>query len=882
MDISVARGFAFQCHVCFWLGFFLVGVGEGQTFFADVTAESIGDSVFSARNTAFGDYDNDGRLDILLLESVTDGAGWLGYTEMPLLLLHNEGNNRFSNLTDIIQVDVEPSEIFSGCASFGDYDNDGDLDLAMSTVLRSGGSMLLLRNDRGRFTDVSLRADLSGVNTPDMLVWLDYDRDGYLDLYVADFVWDAPETRDKLYRNNRDGSFSDVTEESGLKRQLSPEGGGSDGGIAAGDFNNDGWPDLYLGVYLGPNRLLLNNGHGIFEDATNQEIGDEGTAWGCAVGDIDNDGDLDIFQLAGGTHLEYRSLMLLNLGKGQFLDVTEGVGLQSIGAGSGLGTGMSDIDNDGDIDLLTGYIDPVGGQHEGNFRLFLNRGDGTVEDMSSKSGVSRGAWKNIALGDFDLDGFADAIVGGLFLQHRLGGLYHNNGNENHWLEVEVVGTASNRCGIGTRLDASAGNLRQMREVLGGRGISQDELAVHFGIGQHTQVDELEIRWPSGQTDILTNIPADEKIRVIEGRGEYYSVRPTVWEVSPPDTMAIGSAFTATIRPALFEPTAKITQITADFSQLGDSSAIPLQDRDDGTYALDQVVLPVGLSNGVTTLSVMIDQETSLGSSWTRLSRQMVILPADDLGIFDDALLDGWRITPALKVGLDLEAWAPGYQGNKAIGVQTAGIWRVTCRPSERVDPVGYRALRFAFHPGDAVGSDLKVGVDSGRHNMVDLLSSNGVDLSVPDWQVVELSLDTFEVGNAIDFILFSGRIEGTFYLDDIRLIAATPPPSTTAVTEAHAATLPPAFTLDQNYPNPFNNSTVIRFSLPIAGSISLSIYNLAGQKVASLVSGARVRGEYSIHWDGTDDSGSTLATGIYLCRLRSSTYQETKKLLLVR
>jgi hypothetical protein len=154
----------------------------------------------------------------------------------------------------------------------------------------------LLRNDRGVFREVTLAAGLTDSLPTDNAIWLDYDRNGYIDLYTGN---QRNPKGNILYRNNGDGTFVDVTEGAGLKVTLRPEEG-SNGGMAAGDFNDDGWPDLYMGVYESANRLFLNNGQGGFTDATTREIGDVGQAYGVAIGDIDNDGDLEIFQAAGG------------------------------------------------------------------------------------------------------------------------------------------------------------------------------------------------------------------------------------------------------------------------------------------------------------------------------------------------------------------------------------------------------------------------------------------------------------------------------------------------------------------------------------------------------------------------------------------------------
>jgi len=596
------------------------------------------------------------------------------------------------------------------------------------------------------------------------------------------------------------------------------------------------------------------------------------------VGDIDNDGDIDVFQAAGGYGKDpFRSLLLLNLEEGQFLDVTEAVGLSALGVQQTWGAGLADIDNDGDLDLLTATP---------HF-FFLNDGDGIFVDATERSGLSR-VDLHLTFIDYDLDGFVDAISNrDRANESKGGGLYRNLANDNHWLRVELVGVESNRNGIGTRVVATSGDLRQMREILGGNGRNLEEPLAHFGLGERDQVDELEIRWPSGQVDVLTDIPADQKIRIIEGRGEYHAVHPTVWESAPPDSLVAGSAvdLNLAIHPALFEPNAEIISVTADLSELGGPEAVPLADAGDGTYRLEPVSFAVEPPRGLKPISIMIDQSTSLGPHWTRLSRTLTVLPGEDLMLFGDGLLEGWELIPKLKAELDVEAKAQVHQGSKALGVRPDGNWRMTCRPVEPLNLTGYDAFRFAFHPGDVGGTALELVLGSSRMN---LLSEDPADIRVDledrSWQVIEIPLTSAELSGALSGLIFSGRLEGTFYLDGLRLVAAEPPPSSTAVLEQHSPTLPQSFTLSQNYPNPFNSATVIRYALPTTADVDLAIFNLAGQRVGTLVEGAREAGTYTVFWDGRDDDGRALASGIYLYRLQTGNGQqvETRKLVLVR
>lgn len=660
------------------------------------------------------DYDNDGWPDML----ATDDSG----VPITPVLLHNEANGTFSNRTASLPIDGIDAPV----SVFADYDNDGDLDLFIAN-----GSIVrfttlqdpLWRNEGGSFHNVSTQAGLTDVLVSSGAIWFDYDRDGALDLYVGhgavseDFISDVPNF---LYRNNKDGTFTNTTDEAGLWLNLHTidfpfKHWGTSSGYIGTDFNGDDWPDLYVAVSVSPNRLFINDQNGGFTDATTAEIGDQGRAVGAAIGDIDNDGDIDLFQANPGGRGESiregqadRSQMLLNQGEGVFTDVTDGVGLGTVTHAFGR---LVDFDNDGDLDLLTSFPHQV----------YLNDGKGFFSQLAFFSGLP-GAF---SVCDYDGDGFLDIWFGGLF---------RNLGNDNHYLRIDLVGTESNRDGIGAKSLAIAGSWRQGQQLLGGDGLMQDEPIIHYGLGQNTQIDTLEIRWPSGQVDILTDIPADQEIRVIEGRGEWYPAPRTIWTVEPPAEVPYGAEidFIAVTKPALFEPTATITSITGDLSSLGGPADVPLIDQGDGTYRLETTFTVSGTSD-LRDVEVFILQETSLGEHWINLSRNIAV----------------------------------------------------------QDDPF-------------------------------------------------------------------------------------------TAVLESYDGTTPEAFSLSQNYPNPFNSGTVIPYQLPTAGDVNLSVYNLAGQKVATLVDGQRQTGTYRVHWDGTDDRNGTLATGMYFYRLQAGEAIQTKKLLLLR
>ena len=595
---------------CVMLALFSSPAAAQQGIFTDVTAE-IGVDLFRTRSATFGDFDNDGRPDLYLTESWNDDGG--------SVLLHNDGDGSFSDQTSMIQADL--SGIVKGSGSgFADYDNDGDLDLHVALGAffdHERHRNLLLRNDRDRFVEVGLESGLTDVQPTDGALWLDYDRDGHLDVYSVNVavipepgksLQEAsfdPTARNRLYRNQGDGTYVDVTAVTGLDLQFAPFGG-SLGGLSAADFNADGWPDLFLGVFNFPNRFFLSDGQGGFLDATTDEIADPGPVFGVAVGDTDNDGDLDLFMASGGlSDIEQtRSQLLLYVGD-TFLDVLDGVGLGSLRENLHTAA-LFDVDNDGDLDLLGSPL-----------QLFLNDGEGQFSDETELLGIGDQGDRNqvVVVGDYNGDGFLDLLSKGL---------YRNNGNDNHWLRVELAGTASNRNGVGSQLVATTGDRQQIREIFGGDGINQREMLAHFGLGEQSQVDRLEIRWPSGQVDVLTDIPADQKIRVVEGRGEWYPAERTVWAVEPPVSIPNGEVvdLVAVARPALFEPDATITAVTADLSQLGGSEATPLEDMGDGTYRLEASFTASG--DGSSRVSVLFEQATSLGAYWISLSHSIEV------------------------------------------------------------------------------------------------------------------------------------------------------------------------------------------------------------------------------------------------------------------
>ena len=264
-----------------------------------------------------------------------------------------------------------------------------------------------------------------------------------------------------------------------------------------------------------------------------------------------------------------------------------------------------------------------------------------------------------------------------------------------------------------------------------------------------------------------------------------------------------------------------------------------------------------------------------------------IFPVEDFSILSDTFSKGWQVESTGGAEMpNLTSAGPVLLGEVASAFQvepenSTTLWEVAFLPLEPVNFGGYKALRFAIHPGGAKGKFGSVFRIRINDEQVDLIMEGLVDPELEDWQVVEISLKEFDPADPIRSIHLVGNLEGTFYLDDMRLVAAQPPPIT-AVLEDHTDIQPQSFTLDHNFPNPFNSETVIRFDLPVSAEIDLAVYNLAGQKAATLALGLREAGAYTLRWDGRDDDGRELASGVYLYRLTAADRAAARKLLLLR
>ena len=490
------------------------------------------------------DYNNDGLLDIFF----TNGA------EIPSLeksdpgyfnrLFRNNGDGTFTDVTE--QAGLKGAGYSMGVAA-GDYDNDGFEDLYIAGVNRN---QLFHNNGDGTFTDVTQKAGVGGT-VPALgkawavtAGWFDYNNDGLLDLFVVNYldysigtavlchVEEAPTycspdrfhgTPNILYRNNGDGTFTDVSIPSHVSRYV-----GKGMGVAFADYDNDGLTDVFVSNDTFPNYLLHNNGDGTFTDVAvvagvaYTESGKTVAGMGTDFRDLDNDGKPDIFHTAmfGDTFPLYR-----NLGGGQFEDATVAAGLGSFTGGlTGWGAGAFDFDNDGYKDLFTANSEILDNSMQVAHRpfalpngLFRNKGGLTFEDLSAKAGAGfslPAAHRGAAFGDFNNDGKIDIVVTVLNGLPQL--LMNRSGNQNHWIILKLIGTKSNRDGIGTRVKVTTSHGSQYNHATTAVGYnSSSDKRVHFGLGQSTVIDRIELQWPSGIKQVLTQVKADQVLAVRE-------------------------------------------------------------------------------------------------------------------------------------------------------------------------------------------------------------------------------------------------------------------------------------------------------------------------------------------------------------------------------
>lgn len=542
--------------------FVTVNAAEAQIKFKDVSAQAgVIDKAVNATGPAFADYDQDGDLDIFVSTEAI-GAG------IALRLWENDGKGKFRDVAKERGID-SPNTLGRGSA-WGDFDNDGDLDLVIATMPPSGGTRgayvpsslfknLLKETGQSRFENVTRAARLmrkdneadmkaGGVgNTGGGMSFVDYDNDGWLDIMHRNADAEIDNT---LFHSNRDGTFTDVTEESGIAMHERVKESNAQGAPTWADFDNDGDQDALVTNEGDFSVLFINEGNGKFTDVMNARQPPSGLAFrlagnaqGSCLGDVDNDGDIDVYTpLADQANRLYRND--IDQGKGlTFTDITQESGAGDMGGARGCV--MVDFDNDGLLDI---YVNNGGLQNvlindkiagfppfvrffiawEPAYGvLYQGIGGGKFKNVTKGSGaeiftIGSGA----GAGDVNGDGFLDMFLGSRTYYSQFERksdpgqtwLLMNRGNKNGWIRVALKGTRSNASGLGARIKVVSGDLSQIRERISAHGYNAaNEHTETFGLGKRGSVDYIEVRWPSGQVQRIDKPNIKSTVEIVEPR-----------------------------------------------------------------------------------------------------------------------------------------------------------------------------------------------------------------------------------------------------------------------------------------------------------------------------------------------------------------------------
>ncbi len=531
--LAIAAALVAQAPTASTIRFEDATASSGIQFTHSFGAEKLGSLLESTgAGCVWFDYNNDGLPDLYVTNGRPLEAGIHPYPlkKIPAELPHNhlyrnDGHGKFTDVTETAGI---AANIYGMAAIAADFDNDGFVDLFVTGY----GKAILFRNrGDGTFEDVSEKAGIKVDGWSIGSAWLDYDRDGCVDLFIGRYVQFDPKYRafypadnypgpldyegntNRLYHNNCNGTFTDVTDKSGIGAYK-----GRTMGATAADFDGDGYPDIYVANDKTENFLFRNKHDGTFDEIAEDagvaygQNGESTSAMGPIFADIDGDGRMDLWV----TDSKYNRLMRNN-GKKQFDDIGAVAGIASQTAQYvSWGSGIYDFDNDGWLDILTfhgGLIHLVPEEHS----IFRGLGDGKFSDVSRTAGAVLDV-KTVARGscfaDYDNDGRVDAFLVNLGASATL--IHNTSTDAGHWIALQLKGTKSNRDGIGAAVEVvSAGRNQIAQRVAGSSYLSQDDGRLHFGLGAAKTIEKITIQWPSGRTQVLENVVVDRVLTVEE-------------------------------------------------------------------------------------------------------------------------------------------------------------------------------------------------------------------------------------------------------------------------------------------------------------------------------------------------------------------------------
>ncbi len=760
-----------------------------------------------SRSVNWVDYDGDGDLDLFFTNGPASKAN--------NFLYRNDGNGTFTKMTGFSVVNDPGS--YDG-STWADYDNDGHIDVFSATWYGQKNSLHRQRN--GMFEKVFPGEIAHDQTFSETAAWGDYDNDGYVDLYLAN---SAGSLKNILYRNNGDGTFRKITDGS-IVADASPSRS-----VDWCDFDNDGFLDLFIANEQNvSSKLFWNNGDGTFTEETSGSIvQDGGNSFGSSVADIDNDGDFDILVV---NHANQNEFLYLNNGDRTFSNVTSDPVVAS--AGHSVGSAFGDLDNDGDLDLIVTNAF-AGNSAVTNF-LFLNDGKGNFVRIDTGSFSSDLGWSyGTALGDYDRDGDLDIAVANCFGANQHNALFRNEGNANAWLTISVIGTVSNASAIGTKVRIrsviNGTPVWQTRHVSGQSGYCGQNLEVHFGLGDAAIIDSISVTFPSGQKKILTNVTPRQHLIIKEDipagflRG---ALQPSLYDEMAPVTVT----FTDISRfDQSFPPVSWNWDLNGDGFADGAAPTASFEYTLPDTYSVSLTV-----SNGVKT-----DTAKSFRSVVVRPSAAIIQFSTEthNFGIVDvntpvkDTtmyLYNRGKLTDSLTVSLIYGSSGPG-----------------TIKPDSAL-VVSPRNIVLA--PGD----------------------SQAITLTLYPRSVIRTNLNiTYTPKLVITSAKNTGpkMFEKTFYVKLQGTLTDAPPP----------VLVPREHRLHQNYPNPFNPSTAIMFDIASETNVVVKLFDSVGREVRTLAKGTYMPGSYQIKMDT-----ELLAGGVYFYTMTAGNSTFTKKMVLVK